>query len=370
MTYRLGVDVGGTFTDLLLVNEETGELARVKTPSTPGDPSQGVLAGIQRILEEHGVLPQSISHLMHGTTVATNAVLEGKGPRVGLITTQGFRQILHLARSQTPGPLAGWIIMIKPDPPAALEDTREIKERMSAQGEVVQPLDGQQVKKTVQDLVESGVESLTVSLINSFANPSHEREIKKIIQEIYPGFPVTISSDVLPEIREYERTLTACMNSYVRPKVEGYIGSLEKALGEMDMRGEFNILRSDAGLMTTDLTKENPIYAVLSGPAGGVLPALCSSPSERATRTSSPSIWEEHQPTWHFAKRVRRRSHAKPNWVISGSRFPASTFTPWGQEGDRSPMCRRSPKPCAWDLSRQVRTRGRLVMEKGEQSRP
>jgi len=211
---------------------------------------------------------------MHGTTVATNAVLEGKGARVGLHTTQGFQQILHLARSQTPGPLAGWIIMIKPDPPAALEDTREIKERMSAQGEVVEPLDGRQVKSTVQELVDSGVESLTVSLINSFANPSHEREIKKIIQQLYPDFPVTISSEVLPEIREYERTLTACMNSYVRPKVEGYVGSLEKALADLGMEGEFNILRSDAGLMSTNLTKENPIYAVLSGPAGGVAGAL------------------------------------------------------------------------------------------------
>ena len=274
MTYRLGVDVGGTFTDLLLVNEETGDLARVKIPSTPGDPSQGVLAGIQRILEQNEVSPKSISHLMHGTTVATNAVLEGKGARVGLLTTQGFQQILHLARSQTPGPLAGWIIMIKPDPPAALEDTREIKERMSAQGEVVKPLDGRQVNSAVQELVDSGVESLTVSLINSFTNPSHEREIEKIIHQLYPGFPVTISSDVLPEIREYERTLTACMNSYVRPKVEGYIGSLEKALADLGMEGKFNILRSDAGLMSTDLTKENPIYAVLSGPAGGVAGAL------------------------------------------------------------------------------------------------
>ena len=274
MTYRLGVDVGGTFTDLLLVNEETGDLSRVKISSTPSDPSQGVLAGIQRILEQNGVLPNNISHLMHGTTVATNAVLEGKGARVGLLTTQGFQQILHLARSQTPGPLAGWIIMIKPDPPAALEDTREIKERMSAQGEVVEPLDGRQVKSMVQELVDSGVESLTVSLINSFANPSHEREIKKIIQQLYPDFPVTISSEVLPEIREYERTLTACMNSYVRPKVEGYVGSLEKALADLGMEGEFNILRSDAGLMSTNLTKENPIYAVLSGPAGGVAGAL------------------------------------------------------------------------------------------------
>ena len=274
MAHRLGVDVGGTFTDLLLVHEETGDLSRVKTPSTPIDPSQGVLAGVKRILEQRDVSIQEVSQLMHGTTVATNAVLESKGARVGLITTQGFKQILHLARSQTPGPLAGWIIMIKPDPPAALEDTREVKERISAQGEVVDALDGKQVRSIVQNLVDSGVESLTVSLINSFANPSHEREIKRIIQELYPDFPVTISSEVLPEIREYERTLTACMNSYVRPKVEGYVRNLEDALGDLGFKGTINILRSDAGLMTTQLAKENPIYAVLSGPAGGVAGAL------------------------------------------------------------------------------------------------
>jgi len=274
VSYRLGVDVGGTFTDLLLIDEKTGELHRTKTPSTPVDPSQGVLVGVESILHECNVRPQDISHVMHGTTVATNAVLEGKGARVGLITTQGFKQILHLARSQTPGPLAGWIIMIKPDPPAALEDTREVKERISAQGKVVVTLDGAQVRSLIQDLVDSGVQSLTVSLINSFANPSHEREIKSIIQELHPGFPVTISSDVLPEIREYERTLTACMNSYVRPKVEGYVGNLEKAFGDLGLTGEVNILRSDAGLMSTQLTKENPIYAILSGPAGGVAGAL------------------------------------------------------------------------------------------------
>jgi N-methylhydantoinase A len=164
--------------------------------------------------------------------------------------------------------------MIKPDPPAALEDTREVKERMSAQGEVVEALDGKQVRSIVKDLVDSGVESLTVSLINSFTDSTHEREIKKIIKELYPDFPVTISSDVLPEIREYERTLTACMNSYVRPKVEGYLRNLEDSLGDLGLKGEINILRSDAGLMTTQLAKENPIYAVLSGPAGGVAGAL------------------------------------------------------------------------------------------------
>lgn len=274
MAYRLGVDVGGTFTDLMLVDDDTGDLHRVKTPSTPADPSEGVLAGVQRICEAGGISPSDLAYVMHGTTVATNAMLEAKGARVGLITTQGFQQILHLARSQTPGPLAGWIIMIKPDPPAALEDTREAVERMSAQGDVVQEVDREQVKGVVRDLVESGVETLTVSLINSYANPAHEREIKELIHELYPDFPVTISSDVLPEFREYERTLTACMNSYVRPRVASYVRQLDESLTEIGVRGELNILRSDAGLMSATLASENPIYGILSGPSGGVAGAL------------------------------------------------------------------------------------------------
>ncbi len=274
MAYRLGVDVGGTFTDLMLVHDESGRLYRVKTPSTPADPSQGVLNGVGRILGESGVAASDLAYVMHGTTVATNAVLESKGARVGLITTRGFGQILHLARSQTPGPLAGWMIMIKPDPPAALEDTREANERMGARGDVVAPVDREQVKHIVGGLVDSGVESLTVSLINSYANPAHEREIGAIIEELHPGFPVTLSSDVLPEFREYERTLTACMNSYVRPKVSGYIGNLEDALRERGVGCAVNILRSDAGLMSTEITREKPVYGILSGPSGGVAGAL------------------------------------------------------------------------------------------------
>jgi N-methylhydantoinase A len=274
MAYRLGVDVGGTFTDLMLVHDESGDIYRVKTPSTPADPSEGVLVGVRRILDESKAGADQLAYVMHGTTVTTNAILEGKGARVGLITTQGFQQILHLARSQTPGPLAGWIIMIKPDPPAALEDTREAKERMDAKGEVVEPLDREQVRETVKDLVDSGVESLTVSLINSYANAAHEKEIKKIIHELYPDFPVTISAEVLPEFREYERTLTACMNSYVRPKVDSYVRNLEGSLRDLGLTSEVNILRSDAGLMNTEVMREKPVYGILSGPSGGVAGAL------------------------------------------------------------------------------------------------
>ena len=193
MAYRLGVDVGGTFTDLFLVSEgDGGAQFRVKTPSTPGDPSEGVLTGVRRICDEAGIGVGELQNFLHGTTVATNAVLESKGARVGLITTRGFGQILHLARSQTPGPLAGWIIMVKPDPPASLADTREAVERLDARGNVVVPVDEAQVEEIVRDLVDSGIESLTIALINSYVNPEHEEQIGAIVERLYPGFPVTL----------------------------------------------------------------------------------------------------------------------------------------------------------------------------------
>ncbi len=274
MGFRLGIDVGGTFTDLVLIQDETGEIWREKVPSTPANPAEGVLEGIRRICLQAGIAPGEVAFLMHGTTVATNALLEAKGARVGLITTQGFKQILHLARSQTPGPLAGWMIMVKPEPPAALEDTREVRERISSKGEIVQPLDLEEARLVVRDLIDSGIEALTISLINSYVNPVHEKQIKELVEDLYHNFPVTISSEILPEFREYERTLTACMNSYVRPKVETYIKSLKDALVSLGFNGHLNILRSDAGLMSAAFAAENPVYGILSGPAGGVAGAL------------------------------------------------------------------------------------------------
>jgi N-methylhydantoinase A len=275
MPYRLGVDVGGTFTDLFLVSQGNGGgRFRVKTPSTPNDPSEGVLLGVRRICEEAGIDVGEVQSILHGTTVATNAVLESKGARVGLIATQGFGQILHLARSQTPGPLAGWIIMLKPDPPASLADTREAVERLDAGGNTVVEVDEAQIESIVRDLVESGVETLTVALINSYVNPAHEERIGAIVERLYPGFPVTLSAHVLPEFREYERALTACMNSYVRPKVGDYVKRLQSELRDAGAKAEVNILRSDAGLMTLREAARNPIYGVLSGPSGGVAGAL------------------------------------------------------------------------------------------------
>lgn len=274
MSFKLGVDVGGTFTDLLLFHEDTGRQVRAKTPSTPADPSIGVLTGIDRVCRLAEISPGEISHIMHGTTVATNAVLEGKGAKVGLITTEGFKQILHLARSWTPGPLAGWIIMVKPEPPAAIENTREAKERIDTHGIIVKPLDEEALRKSLQELADRNVEAITVSLINSYANPVHEKRVKAIAQEIFPTLPVTASAEVLPEFREYERTLTAVMNSYVRPKVALYMKNFADQLAAHGLKAEVNILRSDAGLMTLRMAQERPVYAVMSGPAGGVAGAL------------------------------------------------------------------------------------------------
>ena len=214
MSNRLGVDVGGTFTDLLLFNEQNGELRLLKTPSTPQDQSIGVMTGISELIAASKIAPNEINALLHGTTVSTNIVLEEKGAKVGLLVTKDFEQVLHLARSRTPGPLTGWMIMEKPDPLADLELTRGVSERMSARGDVITPLDENVARQAVQGLIDAGVESITVSLLHSYANPDHERRLRSIIEEVDAEIPISLSSDILPEFREYERTLVTVMNAY------------------------------------------------------------------------------------------------------------------------------------------------------------
>jgi N-methylhydantoinase A len=270
MTSRLGIDVGGTFTDFLLLNERSGEMRLLKTLSTPEDQSVGILSGIGQLIQETNVPASEIRQLLHGTTVSTNIVLEAKGAKVGLLVTENFEQVLHLARSQTPGPLAGWIIMQKPDPLADLELTRGISERLSARGEVVKPLNEESARQSVRELIELGVESLTISLLHSYANPQHERRLKAIVEEVDASTPVSLSSDILPEFREYERTLVTVMNAYVRPSMRRYLGGLTDKLGRLDFEPRVNIVRSDGGLMSLQRASESPVHTMLSGPAGGV----------------------------------------------------------------------------------------------------
>ncbi len=274
MTYRLGVDVGGTFTDVLLMEEDSGETWRAKTASTPADQSVGVLHGITQVCEAAGISLSDVAQVLHGTTVATNAILEGKGARVGLVTTQGFRQVLQIARSFVPGGLAGWIIWPKPEPLAALEDTVEVGGRLASDGAVIRELDEHDVRTQLAKLGD--VEALAVSLINSFANPDHERRVAEIAAEVLPGVPISLSCDVLPEMREYERSITTVVNGYVQPQVKQYVSTLIDQLRESGVGGELAILRSDGGLSAAGLATESPVTMLLSGPAGGVTGAVWS----------------------------------------------------------------------------------------------
>ncbi len=274
MTYRLGVDVGGTFTDVLLINQDSGLTWRAKTASTPQDQSIGVLHGIEMVCRSAQVGLEQIVEVLHGTTVATNAILEGKGATVGLVTTQGFRQVLQIARSFVPGGLAGWIIWPKPEPLADLANTVEAVERVASDGTVLVPLDEADIRAKLQALAKQGIEALCVSLINSFANSDHERQIAAIAAEEMAGIPVSLSSAVLPELREYERTITTVANGYVQPQVARYVSNLAQQLHANGVTAKLSILRSDGGLASPQVAADNPVSLLLSGPAGGVTGAV------------------------------------------------------------------------------------------------
>ena len=274
MSYRLGVDVGGTFTDLLLVNEATGQTWTAKVPSTPADQSVGVLNGLARVCERAGITADKIEHVMHGTTVATNTVLTGTGARCGLVTTKGYRQVLQIARSFVPGGLGGWVIYNKSLPMAPLSCTIEADERVGAKGDVVRPLDEAQLRVQLRSLKARKIEALTVSLINAYANDQHEKRIKAIATEELPGIPVSLSSEVVPEMQEYERTVTTVANSYVRPRVQKYVKNLQSKLEQKTKNVKLHILRSDGGLASAKSSEEYPVNLLMSGPAGGVTGAL------------------------------------------------------------------------------------------------
>jgi N-methylhydantoinase A len=276
MSYRLGVDVGGTFTDLLLINEATGETHTAKVPSTPEDSSIGVLNGLARICDESQVNPSDIKLVMHGTTVATNAVLTGRGARVGLVTSAGYEQTLQVARSFCPGGLGGWVSFIKKPLLAPLELTIGAEERIGADGEVVRDLDEARLREDLKGLhARDEIEALTICFVNAYINGEHERRAAAIAAEIFGEVPISVSSDVVPEMQEYERTETTVVNSYVRPEVAKYVENLQNSLAQrLGEDTHLSILRSDGGLASGRAAAESPVNLLMSGPAGGVAGAM------------------------------------------------------------------------------------------------
>lgn len=267
--YRLGVDVGGTFTDLLLLEEATGTTWRAKVPSTPEDQSVAVTHGIDEITSK---LPKgsdiTLDVVNHGTTIATNAILEQKGAKVALVITEGYKDVLQTRRSQVPGGLASWIIWKKPEPLAPLEMTAEAPGRIATDGSEVYPFDAKAFTERLHRIEPLRPDAITVSLQNSFANPVHEQEVEKILKRVFPSTPISLSSEVLPELMEYERTITTVANSYVEPRVSLYLMNLLKSLE--GKAKHLRILRSDGGLSSVSLASKFPVTLALSGPAGGV----------------------------------------------------------------------------------------------------
>lgn len=265
---RVGADIGGTFTDLVLL-AENGTLVRRKVASTTDDYSRGIVEGLKAALAEAGGHAGLVTEVLHGTTVATNAILEYKGARCGLITTRGFRDVLELRRLRMPQ-----LYRLDWNKPQELIERQlrvEVTERIAADGSVLTPVDRDEVLAAVGKLLELGAESVAVALINSYVNPAHELEIGRLIAEAYPDLPVSLSADILPEIQEYERTSTAAVNAYVQPTVRSYLRSLRASLNDADVTAPLLIMQSNGGLISSRGAGAMPVRIIESGPAAGVI---------------------------------------------------------------------------------------------------
>ena len=273
MTWRLAVDIGGTFTDVVALEETSGTLNLAKVRSTPDDPAQGFVNGLEHITQHGEIAAHEVNAVFHGTTVATNAILERRYSELGLIITAGYREALECARQTVPGEFGDITWWIKPPRVVPLERIREINARMDVRGMVIQELDRDEVAAIAQDFKARGLQAVAVSLLHSYRNPAHEEEVRRIIHEVYPDCLISISSDILREYREYERTNTTCLNTALMPLLSAYHTRIEQHLREQDISAPFYIMRSSGGLAQAQEVARLPIAAALSGPAAGVIAA-------------------------------------------------------------------------------------------------
>ena len=270
---RIGVDVGGTFTDLILVDEAAGQIAVDKVPSTPNDPSIAVVEGVRQVCEKAGTVLEAIDLLLHGTTVATNIALEHKGAEVGLITTEGFRDILHIARHKKP-----YNFSLQQDLPwqtRPLVKRRHrltVKERVTVpHGEVLIPLDEEEARERARQLRDAGVDAIAVCLLHSYLNPAHEQRIKAILEEECPDAYISISSEVLPLYREFERFSTVCLNSYIGPNVARYVERFDAAMRAAGLKRGVQLMQSSGGMSPVESAAKRPVNLMMSGPVAGLI---------------------------------------------------------------------------------------------------
>ncbi len=268
--FRIGVDIGGTFTDVVFLGSDGTVLAR-KIASTPDDYSRAVLEGVRNGISELNIETAAVSEVNHGFTVATNAIIEQKGAKTALITTEGFRDVLELRRNRVPR-----LYDLYYEKPPTLVDRQlrlEVRERLNYKGEVLKPLDTSDVERAVDRIIRDGVESVAVCLLHSYANADHERYIGQVLRDRVPGVTLTLSSDLLPEMKEYERTSTTVINCYVRPVVGNYLSRLNDGMQGMGIRVPITVMQSNGGLATSGIAIEKPVYCIESGPAAGVVGA-------------------------------------------------------------------------------------------------
>ena len=267
--YRLGFDIGGTFTDFVLLDAATGVISLHKCLTTPQDPADGALDGIRAICAAAGVAVSEMGELLHGTTLVTNALIEGRGARLGLLTTRGFRDVLEFGIEQR---YDIYDLFLKfPEPLVPRHRRLEITERLAYDGRVLEPLDEAAVRAEGAKLVAEGCSAIAVSFLHSYANPAHEQAAGRILREAFPNIFISLSSEVAPEIREYERCATTCANAFVQPLMDRYIGRLLRELDELGFSGTLRLMQSDGGLCAPDVARTFPIRLLESGPAGGAL---------------------------------------------------------------------------------------------------
>ncbi|NKB57643.1 MAG: hydantoinase/oxoprolinase family protein [Alphaproteobacteria bacterium] len=269
-THALGIDIGGTFTDIVVYDRATGRISKGKGLTTPDDPSRGVLTGLKKLLE-HDVAPDSLYRIVHATTLFTNALIERKGARTGLITTKGFRDVLEIGRERKYELYDIYIAMPKPLAPRDLR--LEVTERIAPDGSEITPLDEAELLQRVGELVALGVESIAIVFLHAYANPEHEDAALAAIATNYPDLIVTASHDVAPEIREYDRTSTTVTNAYVKPLAHTYVDQLVKQTADLGVDAPYFMMLSNGGLTHIDEAKRSPVQLLESGPAAGALVA-------------------------------------------------------------------------------------------------
>lgn len=262
---RIGVDIGGTFTDFIILTD-TGKILATKVHSTSAEPARAFLKGIERLLEKEKISSQNIHFLGHGTTICTNALLEGKVPTTGLLTTKGFRDVLEIGRQNRPTLYD--LFFDRPEPLVRRRHRREISERINADGTIEMPLNQEDVVREVQFLKEDGVTNIAVCYLFSYVNPSHETETKRLIVQTYPEMDISISTEIAPIYREYERITTTCANATLRGVMIAYLEALQGLTGGLFEK--LAIFDNAGGLMSPEAMKERPVYALLSGPSAGV----------------------------------------------------------------------------------------------------